>query len=260
MSTKPREQLPTSLDQDGAKILCRIESILRGKRVDTMLKNRHWYSKGERYLRVRFDLRVILGPADIKFQIQPKGNVVFSKDYDAIQIRWDPRDFLDAPTAIETPQAAISRSLIFEGPGHRKILSATSLESSLWTAPTTTRDLEISTVGSIGTADSSYPRSAAIQDQMTQVSQHISNGLQSSVTNTPSITLFIHSNFHQYFREELHTGQTLDQVLVLSGNAEKAYAASYAQYVQWLWPETGLWVLQMMKRVVDARRYRKLSI
>ena len=90
MSTEPRERLPTSLDQDGAKILCDVESVLRDKGVDMKLKNRHWYNSGERYLRVRFDIRVILGAADLKFQIQSKNKVVLNNDYDAIQVRWDP--------------------------------------------------------------------------------------------------------------------------------------------------------------------------
>ena len=90
MSTEPRERLPTSLNQDGAKILCGVESVLKDKGVDMKLKNRHWYSKGEKYLRVRFDIRVILGAADLKFQLQSKNKVVLNNDYDAIQVRWDP--------------------------------------------------------------------------------------------------------------------------------------------------------------------------
>ena len=90
MSTEPRERLPTSLDQDGAKILCGVASDLKGKGVEMKLKNHHWYNKGGRYLRVRFDIRVILGAADLKFQLQSKDKVVLNDDYDAIQVRWDP--------------------------------------------------------------------------------------------------------------------------------------------------------------------------
>ena len=90
MSTEPRERLPTSLDQYGAKILCGVVSDLKEKGVEMKLKNRHWYNKGERYLRVRFDIRVILGAADLKFQLQSQDKVVLNNDYDAIQVRWDP--------------------------------------------------------------------------------------------------------------------------------------------------------------------------
>ena len=54
------------------------------------MKNRHWYNKGERFLRFRFDIRVILGAADLKFQIRSKNDVVLNTDYDAIQVRRDP--------------------------------------------------------------------------------------------------------------------------------------------------------------------------
>lgn len=90
MSTEPHGQLPTSMNQDGAKVLCGVESVLRDKGVDMKLKNRHWYSKGERYLRVRFDIKVILGAADLKFQLRSKNNVVLNNDHDAIQVKWDP--------------------------------------------------------------------------------------------------------------------------------------------------------------------------
>lgn len=90
MSTEPRERLPTSLNQDGAKILCGVESVLKDKGVEMKVKNRHWYQRGERYLRVRFNVRVILGAADIKFQLQSKNNVVLNNEHDAIQVRWDP--------------------------------------------------------------------------------------------------------------------------------------------------------------------------
>ena len=90
MSTEPRERLPTNLNQDGAKILCGVESVLKDKGVDMKMKNRHFYNKGEKFLRIRFNIRVILGAADLKFQIESKNNVVLNTDYDAIQVRWDP--------------------------------------------------------------------------------------------------------------------------------------------------------------------------
>ena len=40
--------------------------------------------------RFRFDIRVILGAADLKFQIRSRDDVVLNTDYDAIQVRWDP--------------------------------------------------------------------------------------------------------------------------------------------------------------------------
>ena len=90
VSAEPRERLPTSLDQDRAKVLCSVESILKDKGVDMKLKNRHWYNKGERYLRARFEVKIILGAADLKFQLQSRDRKVLNKEHDAIQIRWHP--------------------------------------------------------------------------------------------------------------------------------------------------------------------------
>ena len=53
------------------------------------LKNRHWYQRGEKYLRAIFDIKVILGAADLKFQLQSKTKDVLSKDHDEIQVKWE---------------------------------------------------------------------------------------------------------------------------------------------------------------------------
>jgi len=88
MSTVPSEHLPRSMKHDGAKTLCDVESVLND--VDMKLKNRHWYNRGEKYVRAEFDVKVILGAADLKFQLWSKGGKVCSRDHDAIEIKWDP--------------------------------------------------------------------------------------------------------------------------------------------------------------------------
>lgn len=52
------ERLPTNLEQDGANILCSVESVLKDKGLDMKVKNRHWYNLGEKYVRARFDVKV----------------------------------------------------------------------------------------------------------------------------------------------------------------------------------------------------------
>lgn len=86
----PREQLPTNISQSEVSRLCDITSSLEGKCVDMKEKNRHWYNRGERYMRVDFDIRVILGLADVKFRMESKGKEVLSDDHDAIQVIWEP--------------------------------------------------------------------------------------------------------------------------------------------------------------------------
>ena len=53
------------------------------------LKNRHWYQRGEKYLRAKFNVKVILGAADLKFQLQTKDKVVLNNDHDMIEVKWE---------------------------------------------------------------------------------------------------------------------------------------------------------------------------
>lgn len=92
----PRGQLPHSLTQDGAKRLCDVESTLNDKGLEMKLKNRHWYNRGEKYLRVRFDVKVILGAADLKFALQTKDKKVLSNDHDPIEVKWEAAKQSDA--------------------------------------------------------------------------------------------------------------------------------------------------------------------
>ena len=103
MSTEPPERLPTCLDQDGAKVICGIESVLKDKGVDMKMKNRHFFNRGEKFLRIRFDVKVILGAADIRFQLRSKNGVVLSSDHDAIQVKWDPPPRVSNAEREDTP-------------------------------------------------------------------------------------------------------------------------------------------------------------
>lgn len=88
MSTVALEQLPNSLRHDTAKVLCDVESMLNG--LDMKLKNRHWYNRGEKYFRVAFIVKAIIGSANLKFQIASKDGKVLSRDHEAIQVKWEP--------------------------------------------------------------------------------------------------------------------------------------------------------------------------
>jgi len=88
MSTLPPEQLPRSLKHNGAKTICALESVLSG--VDMKLKNRHWYNLGPQYFRADFNVKVIIGAADLQFQFRSKEDQPFSRQHDAITVKWDP--------------------------------------------------------------------------------------------------------------------------------------------------------------------------
>ena len=68
VSNAPMEQLPTNLGQDGAQILCSVESVLKDTGIDMKLKNRHWYNIGEKYVRARFDVKVCRSSVILPFQ------------------------------------------------------------------------------------------------------------------------------------------------------------------------------------------------
>ena len=53
-------------------------------------KNRHWYSRRERYLRFRFDVKAVVGAADLKFVLLTKDKKVINDDYNAIEVVWQP--------------------------------------------------------------------------------------------------------------------------------------------------------------------------
>ena len=84
MSTLPIDQLPTSMNKAGAQRVCKVES---GLPHDMKLKNRHWYSPGQQYLRAEFDMQVLVGAADLKFQTLSRGGVI-SKDHKSIEVQW----------------------------------------------------------------------------------------------------------------------------------------------------------------------------
>lgn len=63
------EQLPTNLEQDGAQIICSVESVLKDKGIDMKVKNRHWYNLGEKYVRASFHVKVSHHSAILPFGV-----------------------------------------------------------------------------------------------------------------------------------------------------------------------------------------------
>jgi hypothetical protein len=50
------------------------------------LKNRHWWTRGQKYHRVNYVVKVALGPADIRFELWHNGQKL-SKD-NSIKVEW----------------------------------------------------------------------------------------------------------------------------------------------------------------------------
>ena len=86
MSSLPANQLPKSMKREGAKPVCIVESVLGN--TDMKLKNRHWYNFAPQYQRADFDVKVIVGAADLKFQLWGKDGRM-SKDHEEIEVQWN---------------------------------------------------------------------------------------------------------------------------------------------------------------------------
>ncbi|EXJ73469.1 uncharacterized protein A1O5_03230 [Cladophialophora psammophila CBS 110553] len=84
MSSLPPDQLPSSLNDPGAQPVCKVESQLPQ---DMKRKNRHWYNVGPEYLRAEFEMQVLIGPADLKFQTLSRDGVM-SRDHESIDVEW----------------------------------------------------------------------------------------------------------------------------------------------------------------------------
>jgi len=89
MSSIPAYQLPKSMKSQNVKPLCSLESVL--DRGDLKLKNRHWYNFRPQYFRAEFELRILIGPADLRFQIWGKTGQL-SRDHEGIEVQWNPTD------------------------------------------------------------------------------------------------------------------------------------------------------------------------
>ena len=64
------------------------------------LKNRHWYNFGEQYQRAEFVVKIIIGAADLKFQLLGKTGTI-SKEHEEIEVQW---------TAPASPQVSSVRA------------------------------------------------------------------------------------------------------------------------------------------------------
>ncbi|KAK5083734.1 hypothetical protein LTR05_006239 [Lithohypha guttulata] len=86
-SSLPPTQLPKSMKWEGTKPVCVVESIIDG--ADLKLKNKHWYNLGKQYIRADFALKILIGPADLKFQLWGRDKQL-SKSHDQIAVQWNP--------------------------------------------------------------------------------------------------------------------------------------------------------------------------
>jgi len=51
------------------------------------LKNRHWWSMGKPYRRCNYDIKVVIGPADVRFQLWFEGTIIATGN--PITVQWE---------------------------------------------------------------------------------------------------------------------------------------------------------------------------
>lgn len=106
MSHLPPHQLPRSLSRQGARSIC---TVLASIKTEDMMKHNHrWYNRGQPYRRLELKVRVLIGAADLRFQIHTTDGKRLSKEHKAIEVRWDPPkegkpnpDYVDKSAMIE---------------------------------------------------------------------------------------------------------------------------------------------------------------
>lgn len=94
MSNLPANILPTSLNKPGAFRLCEVKSRLP---IEMKTKNSKWYKKADQYSRAEFDVQVLIGAADLKFQTLDKYGQL-SQDHSTIELNW-----YGNPSSAKTP-------------------------------------------------------------------------------------------------------------------------------------------------------------
>jgi hypothetical protein len=70
----------------GVTTLCIVESTLTGVKME--VKNKHWWEFKKKHKVAEFDLKVIPGSADLKFQLWSNENMI-SRDQENLAVVWD---------------------------------------------------------------------------------------------------------------------------------------------------------------------------
>ncbi|KAL4781246.1 hypothetical protein BJX76DRAFT_350325 [Aspergillus varians] len=88
MSNNPPHELPQSMAGKGVEHVCSLD--ISTDDVYRKLKNRRWYQMRPRYWRATFDVRVVVGAADLTFQLWSKDQRIRSGQHEPIKVQWMP--------------------------------------------------------------------------------------------------------------------------------------------------------------------------
>ena len=93
------------------------------------------------------------------------------------------------------------------------------------------------------------------QKPMDMVRQEVFSGISSSDDNSYDVTFLIYWDIRQYLKEELTPRQTLASVLTVSGGSRDAFATPCALYMQWLWPDASIDLLDALDQTMKHGNY-----
>lgn len=74
-----------------------------------------------------------------------------------------------------------------------------------------------------------------------------------------TVTFSVHWRLDQYIRQEFEETPNLAHVLTVSGSAGIVYRTTCAEYVNSVWPATGLWMFETLQMFMDRGSRRKLA-
>ena len=93
------------------------------------------------------------------------------------------------------------------------------------------------------------------QKPMDIVRQEVFSGIPASDENSYDVTFLIYWDIRQYLKKELTPQQTLASVLTVSGGSHNAFATSCVSYMQWLWPDASIDLLEALNQTMKHGRY-----
>ncbi|KAJ5888612.1 hypothetical protein N7495_008653 [Penicillium taxi] len=88
MSTLPLHQLPQSMSRPGARLICNIRVDMSS--VDRKPKNDHWYDFRPKYYVAHINLKVVVGPTDLGFELwNMNGGRIRGETHDPVTVSWN---------------------------------------------------------------------------------------------------------------------------------------------------------------------------
>ena len=93
------------------------------------------------------------------------------------------------------------------------------------------------------------------QKPMDIVRQEVFSGIPSSDEISYDVTFFVYWDIRQYLENELTPRQTLASVLTVSGGSRDAFATPCGSYIQWLWSEASVDLLDALDETMKHGKH-----